>query len=200
SFKDALSADQVCRAIAKGLKAAHPDVETVEMPLSDGGEGVLDILRRTLALKSVRLCVSDPLGRPVNATYGISEDGRTALVEMAEASGLQRLALKERDPLLTSTFGTGELLADAKKRGATHVLLAIGGSATNDAGLGMAAALGWQLLDAGGEKVEPVGGRMRDIARIIAPKELPFENAEVLCDVTNPLYGPNGAAWVYGRQ
>ena len=200
SFKDALSADQVCRAIAKGLKAAHPGVESVEMPLSDGGEGVLDILRRTLSLKSVSLSVSDPLGRPVKATYGLSEDGRTALVEMAEASGLQRLSLKERNPLLTSTFGTGELLADAKKRGASRVLLAIGGSATNDAGIGMAAALGWQFLDAKGEKITPRGGCMGAIARIIPPEEMPFENAEVLCDVTNPLYGPNGAAWIYGRQ
>src|ERR1700748_3749059 len=114
SFKDALPADDVCRAVAKGLRAAHPDAETLEMPLSDGGEGVLDILRATLSLQSVSLEVSDPLGRKVNATYGISGNGGTALVEMAEASGLQRLSLKERDPLLTSTYGTGELLADAR--------------------------------------------------------------------------------------
>jgi glycerate kinase len=200
SFKDALSADGVCRAIARGFIAAHPGAETIEMPLSDGGEGVLDIMRRTLSLKSVSLKVGDPLGRPVKASYGLSGDDVTALVEMAEASGLQRLTLEERNPLLTSTFGTGLLLADAKNRGATRALLAIGGSATNDAGIGMAAAMGWQFLDAKGQAVKPDGGRMREIARIIAPPKMPFAQAEVLCDVTNPLYGPNGAAWVYGRQ
>ena len=200
SFKDALSADGVCRAIAKGFIAAHPGAETILMPLSDGGEGVLDIMRRTLSLKSVTLKVSDPLGRLVKASYGLSGDGTTALVEMAEASGLQRLTLEERNPLLTSTFGTGQLLADARNWGATRALLAIGGSATTDAGIGMAAALGWQFLDAKGEAVNPQGGRMLDIARIVPPREMPFAQAEVLCDVTNPLYGPNGAAWVYGRQ
>ena len=200
SFKDALPAEEVCRAIARGLRKSHPAMETIEMPLSDGGEGVLDILRRTLSLKSVSLEVSDPLGRPVKATYGLSADGGTALVEMAAASGLQLLTLKERDPLLTTTYGTGQLVADAAKRGARHLLLAIGGSATNDAGIGMAAALGWRLLDAKGGTVKPAGGRMGEIARILAPGASMFEQAEVLCDVTNPLYGPNGAAWVYGRQ
>ena len=200
SFKDALAADGVCRAIAKGIARAHPGAQTVEMPLSDGGEGVLDILRRTLSLQSVNLDVEDPLGRPVTASYGISADGATALIEMAEASGLQRLTLAERDPLLTSTFGTGQLLADAKKRGVKHALLAIGGSATTDAGIGMAAALGWQFLDADGRGVKPDGAGMLNVARIIAPAQMPFAQAEVLCDVTNPLYGPNGAAWIYGRQ
>ena len=200
SFKDALAADGVCHAIAKGFAHAHPDAKITQMPLSDGGEGVMDILRKTLSLTSANLEVGDPLGRPVNASYGISADGSTALIEMAEASGLQRLTLSERNPLLTSTFGTGQLLADAKKRGVKRALLAIGGSATTDAGIGMAAALGWQFLDSDGKPVKPDGGRMQDVARIIAPPSLPFAQAEVLCDVTNPLYGPNGAAWIYGRQ
>jgi len=200
SFKDALDAEQVCRAIARGLERGHPGIETTEMPLSDGGEGVLDILRKALALKSLTLDVCDPLGRPVQASYGLSADGGTALVEMATASGLQLLSLAERNPLRTSTYGTGQLLAAARARGARTALLAIGGSATNDAGIGMAAALGWQFLDAAGTAVKPDGGNLQRIARIVPTAQPLFDTVEVLCDVTNPLYGPSGAAWVYGPQ
>lgn len=200
SFKDALDADRVCHAIATGLTRAHPGVAVTEMPLSDGGEGVLDILRKALKLQTIEKQVRDPLGRQVMASYGLSADGKTALVEMATASGLQLLKQEERNPLLTSTYGTGELLADAKARGVTTALLAIGGSATNDAGIGMAAALGWQFLDQDGKPVKPDGGNLQQIARIIAPPQLPFEKVEVLCDVTNPLFGPNGASWIYGPQ
>jgi glycerate kinase len=200
SFKDALPADQVCRAIARGLLRTHPGAQVSEMPLSDGGEGVLDIMRRTLSLRPVALEVADPLGRPVMASYGISADGETAVVEMAGASGLQLLSLEERNPLLTSTFGTGQLLAAARNHGAKRALLGIGGSATNDAGVGAAAALGWQFLDEKGKPVKPDGGNLLEIARIIPPAEMLFARMDVLCDVTNPLYGPTGAAWVYGRQ
>jgi len=200
SFKDALDAERVCHAIATGLTRANPGIRVTQMPLSDGGEGVLDILRKALKLTSIEKQVSDPLGRPVSASYGLSADGKTALVEMATASGLQLLSLSERNPLLTSTYGTGELLADAKARGATTALLAIGGSATNDAGIGMAAALGWQFLDANGKAVKPDGGNLQQIAKIVPPASLPFEKVEVLCDVTNPLFGPNGASWIYGPQ
>jgi glycerate kinase len=200
SFKDALDAENVCRAIARGLQQAHPGIAVTEMPLSDGGEGVLDILRKALDLKSQAVTVSDPLGRAVAASYGLSADGGTALVEMATASGLQLLTQAERNPLRTSTYGTGQLLADARARGAKTALLAIGGSATNDAGIGMAAALGWQFLDAAGAAVTPDGGNLQKIAKIIPPPQPLFDKVEVLCDVTNPLYGPNGAAWIYGPQ
>ena len=199
SFKDAMPADAVCAAIARGLKQHHPGAVITEMPLSDGGEGLLDVLGRALDLQWIEKQVADPLGRPVAGRYGLSADGTTAVVEMARASGLQLLTLEERDPRKTSTFGTGELLADARARGARHVLLAIGGSATNDAGIGAAAALGWRFLDAGGKDVPPDGGHMKEIARLV-PAPPPFEKVEVLCDVTNPLYGPRGAAWIYGRQ
>ena len=199
SFKDALAAEGVCHAIAKGFLRAHPGAEAMEMPLSDGGEGVLDILRRTLSLRTMEVEVADPLGRPVTASYGLSADGATALVEMAAASGLERLTLEERDPLLLTSFGTGRL-ADARARGARRALLAIGGSATNDAGIGAAAALAWQFLDAKGATVKPNGGSLQDIVRLAAPRQMPFAQMEVLCDVTNPLFGPSGAAWVYGRQ
>jgi glycerate 2-kinase len=199
SFKDALPADAVCRAIAAGLRRGHAGVQVTEMPLSDGGEGLLDVLGRALSLRWIEKQVGDPLGRPVTGRYGLSADGATAVVEMAQASGLQLLTLGERDPRLTSTFGTGQLLADAKAHGAHHALLAIGGSATNDAGIGAAAALGWGFLDRDGKPVTPDGGHMKDIASLVAAP-LPFEKIDVLCDVTNPLFGPGGAAWIYGRQ
>jgi glycerate kinase len=199
SFKDALPADAVCAAIARGLKRTHPDAKVTEMALSDGGEGLLDVLGKALDLRWIDKQVGDPLGRPVTGRYGLSADGNTAVVEMARASGLQLLTLEERDPRRTSTFGTGELMADAKARGATHVLLAIGGSATNDAGIGAAAALGWRFLDAHGKNVPPDGGHMKDVARLVSAPA-PFGKVDVLCDVTNPLYGPKGAAWIYGRQ
>jgi glycerate kinase len=197
SFKDALDAAGVCRAIAAGLKRSHPGATITQMPLSDGGEGLLEVLRAPLGLDWVEAEVTDPLGRTVRARYGLSAD--TCVVEMAEASGLQRLTLAERDPLAASTFGTGQLLADARSRGAKRAILAIGGSATNDAGIGAAAALGWKFLDANGGALPPDGGHLGAIAKIIAAPP-PFDSMEVLCDVTNPLYGPTGAAWIYGRQ
>lgn len=199
SFKDALPADAVCRAIAAGLRKNHANADIIEMPLSDGGEGLLDVLGQALDLSWIEIKACDPLGRPVMARYGLSADGATAVVEMARASGLQLLTQEERDPRLTSTYGTGQLLAHARAQGAKRALLAIGGSATNDAGIGMAAALGWQFLDSKGGAVI-TGGGLQDIVRIVPPQALPFESVEVLCDVTNPLFGPTGAAFTYGRQ
>lgn len=199
SFKDALAADGVCRAIAAGLRKSHPDARITEMPLSDGGEGLLDVLQGPLKLQWIEKEVADPLGRPIKGRYGLSGDHKTCVVEMAEASGLQRLSLAERDPLKASTFGTGQLLADAKARGAIRAILAIGGSATNDAGIGAATAMGWGFLDRHGKPVPPDGGHLKDIVTL-TPAAFPFENMDVLCDVTNPLFGPTGAAWIYGPQ
>jgi glycerate kinase len=199
SFKDALPAEAVCRAIAAGLKKSHPGAIVTQMPLSDGGEGLLNVLGQALGLTWIEMQIADPLGRPVTGRYGLSADGATAVVEMAQASGLQLLTQDERDPRLTSTFGTGQLLAYAQARGARHALLAIGGSATNDAGVGAAAALGWGFLDSGDKPVPPDGGHLKDIVRLV-PAPAPFTKMEVLCDVTNPLFGPKGAAWIYGRQ
>jgi len=189
----------VCRAIAAGLKKSHADATIIEMPLSDGGEGLLDVLQGPLALHWVDAQVADPLGRPITGRYGLSADRKTCVVEMAEASGLQRLTLAERDPRKTSTFGTGQLLADAKARGAKRAILAIGGSATNDAGIGAAVALGWGFLNEHGKGLPPDGEHLKHVAKLV-PAPPPFESVEVLCDVTNPLFGPNGAAWIYGRQ
>src|SRR3954467_3086034 len=185
SFKDALPADAVCRAIAKGLRHNYPDLEIMEMPLSDGGEGLLDVLAPALKLFFIEDMVADPLGRSVKGRYGLSPDG-VAVVEMADASGLQRLTQAERDPRKTSTFGTGQLLAEAKAKGAKRAILAIGGRATNDAGIGAAAALGWRFLDSDGKDIAPLGGQVGRIASLV-PAPAPFESMEVLCDVTNPL-------------
>lgn len=200
SFKDALPAEAVCLAVAAGIARSNPDATITVMPLSDGGEGILEVLRRPLDLKPVEIDVMDPLSRIVCARYGLSGNGRMALVEMAEASGLQLVAPYERDPRRTSTYGTGQMLADALSRGARRVVLGIGGSATNDAGLGMAAALGWRFKDKDDNAVPPDGGHLSQVARIVPPPGPLFEQVDVLCDVTNPLYGPNGAAWIYGRQ
>lgn len=201
SFKDALAAPRVCRAIATGIRRAHPDAQITEFPLADGGEGTFEVLTHHLGLKTIEVETQDPLFRPLRASYGLSADGQTAVVEMASASGLQLLRPEERDPLRTTTIGTGLLLADALRRGATRVVLAIGGSATNDGGVGMAVALGWRFLDVEGQEIHPTGGQLHRIARIVAPDRLNvFQQVEVICDVTNPLLGTAGAAQVYGPQ
>ncbi len=146
SFKDALPAPEVCRAIQQGVSSARPDADCILFPLADGGEGTSEILAWHLKGEMIRLKVAGPLGLPVEAHYFLAENGRVAFIEMAQASGLQLLRPEERNPLKTSTYGTGELIADAIKKGARKILLGIGGSATNDAGMGMAAALGWRIL------------------------------------------------------
>jgi glycerate kinase len=198
SFKDALPAAQVCAAVAAGLDGRAD--AAMAFPLADGGEGTFDVLAAHLGLQTVEVAVADPLMRPITAPYGLSADGAVAVVEMAKASGLQLLAAAERDPLAATSYGTGQLLADARARGARRIVLAIGGSATNDGGVGAAAALGWRFLDAAGRPVEPRGGRLGDIAAIAPPAGPILKGLEVMCDVTNPLFGPAGASWTYGRQ
>ena len=208
SFKDALDAPSVCRAIEKGLLLANPLTKTRIFPLSDGGEGLSDILNFHLGLKHFEIEVHDPLFRKVQAHYSLSADGTTAFIEMAQAAGLQRLSQEERNPLKTTTFGVGEMIKDAIKMGATHIILGIGGSATNDLGIGMASALGWRFLDKNNNELLPVGENLKKIEQIFPPFDsLPhFGNNsqdiqfEVLNDVKNPLLGKNGAANVYARQ
>jgi glycerate 2-kinase len=207
SFKDALAAPDVCRAIRRGILKARPEADCTLFPLADGGEGTSEILAWHFKDEMIRLTVADPLGRPVEAHYFLAENGRVAFIEMAQASGLQLLRAEERNPLKTNTSGTGELIADAIKKGARKILLGIGGSATNDAGMGMAAALGWRFLSKTGEELQPAGESLEAVEEIIAPSEgvtashtLTEVEVEVICDVTNPLFGPDGAAHVYARQ
>lgn len=202
SFKDALDSLAVCQAVERGLGRANPRFQTRIFPLSDGGEGMAEVLGFHLGLVAKKVVVQDPLHRKITAQYGLSRDGNIAFIEMAQAAGLQLLANDERDPLKTSTFGVGELIADALRQGANRIVLGIGGSATNDLGTGMAAALGWRFLDKNGAPVFPVGGNLGTIASVIEPPEKPFANAvfEVICDVQNPLLGATGAAKTYARQ
>ena len=146
SFKDALNATDVCKSIERGLHLADPSVKTTIFPLADGGEGTFDILAKHLQLNRIKIEVNNPLFKPIIAEYGLNTEG-VAFIEMAQAAGLQLLKKEERNPLKTSTFGVGELIKEAIRNGAKKIILTIGGSATNDAGIGMAAALGVVFLD-----------------------------------------------------
>ncbi len=202
-FRGSLEADEVCAAMAAGVLLAFPEAEVVSIPLADGGEGFAKALTLNSGGELVSDSVQDPLGRPVTATYGLSSDGKTAFIEMATASGLALLSESERDPTLTSSYGTGQLIADALARNVESIVLGIGGSATNDGGAGLAAALGFCFLDKNKKEFLPNGGNLADIQFIdssnIHPK-LAAAKIIVACDVTNPLYGEAGAAYIYGPQ
>lgn len=197
-FKGSLSAHAVAGALALGLSRSQiPGLTVDSCPVADGGEGFLEALSmgRWNEIEGIR----DPLGRPVTARYGLRDDG-TAVVGMSEASGIHRLAPAERDPWQASTFGTGQLIGFAAAQGATRVLVGLGGSATNDAGVGMAAALGWQFLTSDGEPLDPKPANFLAIERIEPPEEDNLPPIVAACDVRNPLLGPEGASHVYARQ
>lgn len=200
SFKDALPADQVCAALSRGISTANSKNVVRCLPLADGGEGTFEVLAAHLGLQKRWIKTCDPLHRPLDTFYGISADGKTAFIEMAKTAGLQLLQPEERNPLLTSTFGTGLHIADALQQGVQKIVLAIGGSATNDAGTGMAAALGWRFLDKKGTAFLPAGGTLGEISDFPPPPFRPKVEVTVICDVQNPLYGPAGAAHVYASQ
>lgn len=201
-FRGSLTARQVADAMAEGVGLAMPNAGIVTLPLADGGEGTAAVLTEATHGIWHSVCVSDPLGRPVDAGFGVSGDGQTAFVEMAQASGLALLTVAERDPDKTSTFGTGELLRYAMATGAEQVILGIGGSATNDGGIGMAAALGWQFLGEAGALIPPLARNLIYIRRLVPPPAplFPDVTVRVACDVSNPLVGPAGATAVYGPQ
>lgn len=199
SFKDGLPALEVCEAIAKGIQLANPAVQTQLLPLADGGEGTAEILTYHADGQWVQKKVQDPLFREITAYYGLSKDRKTAFIDMAQAAGLQLLLPAERNPLHTSTYGTGQLILAAMQQGVEKIILGIGGSATNDGGIGMARALGYVFKDKKGNILKGCGAELPEVSVIIPPK-VDFPTIEVLCDVTNPLYGPQGAAYTYGRQ
>lgn len=202
-FRGSLEAVEVCNAIETGILLAYPDANVTTIPLADGGEGTARILTRQAGGSEVFVTVNDPLGRPVDASYGLSADNQVAFIEMAAASGLGLLTNDERNPLLTSTYGTGELIKDAIGRGVRKIILGIGGSATTDGGIGMAAALGYSFLDQNGVELTPNGVSLTHIYSIVKPQNDPGLSDIIIivaCDVTNPLYGPDGAAHVYGPQ
>ena len=203
SFKGALSAEGVARAIADGFAKSFPKAEFRLIPMADGGEGTVDAWAACTEAMRIKAKVQDPLGRPVQAEYAYDSATKTAVIEMAAASGLPLLSPDERNPLVTSTRGTGELVRDALDRGARHIILGIGGSATNDGGTGLAAALGVRFLDARGRELPPGGAALARLATIDMSgldRRLAKTRIEAACDVTNPLCGPTGASAVYGPQ
>lgn len=200
-FKGTLGAKEVCAAIAEGLRTRN-EYSVREIPLADGGDGTLDFF---LAHGSqlVRTVVHDPLMRQIPSAFAMSADGTTAYIEMARCSGLLLLSPEEYNPLRTTTIGMGELIRSAIQLGATHIILGIGGSATNDAGIGMMASLGYKFFDHLGRTLFPCGESLKFVNRIDGEQRLPELDRvrfTALCDVINPFHGASGAAWVYGPQ
>lgn len=201
SFKGSLDARSACEAIREGLLAALPRARVVVKPMADGGEGTAAALLSAFPGEWVPLQVMGPLeDQRADAGFAWFDKQGLALVEMAAASGLTLIPARLRNPLKTTTFGTGELLRAAAARSPKLILLGVGGSATVDGGVGAARALGWQFLDANGRSIGHGGGELGRIAKIVAPAQGNLPPVDVLCDVDNPLCGPDGAARVYAPQ
>ncbi len=203
AFKDCLSAHQVATALRRGIEKIIPDVKIRIAPMADGGEGTVESVIDATGGDRVECIVKDPLMREINSFYGITGDGSTAVIEMAAASGIELLRPVDRNPWVTSTYGTGQLIRDALDKGCRKILLGIGGSATNDAGAGMAEALGVRFTTGSGIPVGPGGGALGALEMIhmegLDPR---IADTEILvaCDVSNPLTGPKGASSIYGPQ
>ena len=206
SFKGSLSSLEVAEAAAKGINAVIPDCRIVCLEIADGGEGTSKVLTRHFHGQKMKVKVSDPLGRQIEAEYGIAKiDGKqTAIIEMAQASGLPLLSAGERNPLSTSTYGTGEMILDAANRGCRRFIIGIGGSATNDGGTGMLEALGFIFTNYDGMKMTGLCGRsIKDISDIdssMVPQAIAESEFIVACDVDTPFCGDEGAAAVFGPQ
>ncbi len=202
-FKESLSSKEVGLALAAGLREADEEIVVDVLSMADGGEGTSFILTELFGARLKTVEVKDPLGRPVWASYGLHSVKGEAYIELAQASGLERLAMEERNPLQTTTFGTGQLIIDALESGATRIILGIGGSATNDAGMGMAEALGFLFFDEGHNVLTGKGANLEKVVQI-SDKDVKIDwekvHFEVFCDVKNPLFGSNGAAFVYAPQ
>ena len=203
SFKGSLASMEVARSVEMGILDVFPSCDVVKVAVADGGEGTMDALCQSLGGKVVRIPVEDPIGRTIFASYVILQDGITAVLEMSSASGLTLLMPAERNPMLTSTYGTGQLIDDAIGRGCRRFLVGIGGSATNDAGMGMLKALGYRFLDAAGNVLPGAGASLSKVCGIdCSGVSQAVRDSEfiVACDVDSPLYGPDGAAYVFAPQ
>ncbi len=205
SFKGNLTSLQVAATLEKGVRRVLPKANCVKVPMADGGEGTVQSLVDATGGKFLRKRVTGPAGKPVSARYGLLADGKTAVIEMAEASGLPLVSGRQKNPLNTTTYGTGELMLDAVNRGAKKIILGIGGSATNDGGVGMAQALGVRFLNKQGQEITEygAGGMINKIASIDMKGLNPLikkTKVIVACDVNNPLCGKNGASNVFGPQ
>ena len=203
SFKESLSALEVATHIEAGFRTVFPDWTYIKMPVADGGEGTMDVLIAATGGRKISCSVTGPLGKPIDALFGLTGNGQTAIIEMATASGLMLLPPQSRNPMRTTTFGVGELIGAALDLGVRHFIIGIGGSASNDGGAGMAQALGAKLLDAKGKSIGLGGGALGDLARI---DMVDFDHRlaectfEIACDVDNPLIGAMGASAIFGPQ
>ena len=201
-YKGSLSAVQVCSIIENAVRNIDPSINTISNPMADGGEGTVETLVESLGGEIISLKVTGPLGDRVVAGFGMLHDG-TAVIEMASASGYVLVPREKRDPLETTTYGTGELIARALEMGSSKIIIGIGGSATNDGGMGMAQALGYRFLGKDGKALGQGGKQLEELYRIDdshANHLLKKAEVEAACDVDNPLYGKNGAAYVYAPQ
>ena len=202
-FKDSLTAKEVCDGLMKGILRTFPFAEIETLPLADGGEGTLETLQSVWGGEFVSCEVQDPLSRKINANYLWIEEKGTAIIEMARASGIELLKPDERNCLITSTYGTGQLIKDVLEKGAKEIILTVGGSATNDAGIGMASALGYEFLSNNDKILEPIGKNLIEISKIIPQNihpNLTKTKFIVATDVSNPFYGKEGAAYVFSPQ
>lgn len=203
SFKGSLNSAEVAEAFEEGLHTVLPHCVVRKVRIADGGEGTLEALIDTIGGKYETVTVNDPIGRPVHARYGIIEEGDTAVIELAAASGLTLLSHEERNPMTTDTYGTGQLIAHALHKGCKKILLCIGGSATNDAGVGLLRALGYRFIDIEGNELIGGGEVLQHIHKIDDTQVLPQlseTHITVACDVDNPLWGTNGAAHIFAPQ
>ncbi|MFD1359069.1 glycerate kinase [Fictibacillus halophilus] len=203
SFKESMTAAEVCTAVEAGFRKVFGDAKYVHVPVGDGGEGTVQSVVDATDGRIVEVTATGPLGEKVDAFYGLTGDGRTAVIEMAAASGLHLVPREQRNPLVTTTRGTGELILDALDKKVERIVLGLGGSATNDGGAGMASALGVKFLDVNGEELRPGGEALGELLTIdvsdMDPR-LKLVKVDVACDVTNPLSGPLGASAVFGPQ
>lgn len=203
SFKDCLSAAEVANYLAEGIKRVSPHITIRSIPVADGGEGFVSTMLSVKQGTTISCRTTDPLGREIDACYGILDNGQTAVIEMATASGIELLSPEERNPLNTSTRGTGQLMKDAMQRGCRKLIIGIGGSATNDGGTGMARALGYRFLNQHNQEIPEGGGYLNQLHHIDQSSVFPLlKQPEIVaaCDVNNPLTGPHGASAVYGPQ
>ncbi|TMU54751.1 glycerate kinase [Flagellimonas algicola] len=202
-YKGSLTGSQFCEAVENGIRRVFPQAQILKKPLADGGDGTLEVVQDYLRASLETIKVKDPLFRDIEAGYLLSKDKKTAYIEMSEASGYKLLRKEEMNCMHTTTLGTGQLLMDAVTKGALNIVLGIGGSATNDGGMGMASALGYAFLDTDGNRLQPVGKNLIHVNHVVDDKTsslLEKVQVKVACDVNNPLYGKNGAAHVYGAQ
>ncbi|MEI6206437.1 MAG: glycerate kinase [Desulfuromonadales bacterium] len=203
SYKESLTALEVATEIESGFREIFPGAEYIKLPMADGGEGTVAAMVDATGGRLVEVAVTGPLGEPVKACYGITGDGKTAIIEMAAASGLALVAPRLRNPLKTTTYGTGELIKAALDAGISHLIIGIGGSATNDGGAGMLQAMGVKLTDQAGREIGGGGGELARLDRIdigSIDSRLKACRIEAACDVSNPLTGPQGASAIFGPQ